>query len=168
MKESNAPLVFWDYCVERRARINNLTAKTNMFQLHGSNAHTYKMGEEGDISNICQFQFYEWCYYYDSADGFPHHCLVLGIVLGPSVGVGNEMAQWILKGNGKVVSGRSTRPLCTDEIYNDNEEKKQKVFDELFELRRGSSLNFPMNSTKTKEQGFEEYSDADKEAQVIY
>ena len=40
MKESNAPLVFWDYCVERRSRINNLTAKTNMFQLHGSNAHT--------------------------------------------------------------------------------------------------------------------------------
>ena len=55
MKESNAPLVFWDYCVERRARINNLTAKTNMFQLHGLNAHTYTMGEEGDISNICQF-----------------------------------------------------------------------------------------------------------------
>ena len=59
MKESNAPLVFWDYCVERRARINNLTEKTNMFHLHGSNTHTYTMGEEGDISNICQFQFYK-------------------------------------------------------------------------------------------------------------
>ena len=76
MKESNAPLVFWNYCVERQAIINNLTAKTSMFQLHGSNAHTYMMGEEGDISNICPFQFYEWCYYYDSADRFPRHCLV--------------------------------------------------------------------------------------------
>ena len=28
MKESNSPLVFWDYCVERRARINNLMAGT--------------------------------------------------------------------------------------------------------------------------------------------
>ena len=27
MCESNSPLCFWDYCVERRARINNLTAK---------------------------------------------------------------------------------------------------------------------------------------------
>ena len=27
MLESNSPLCFWDYCVERRARINNLTAK---------------------------------------------------------------------------------------------------------------------------------------------
>ena len=117
---------------------------------------------EVDISNICQFQFYEWCYYYDSVDGFPHHCLVLGRVLSPSVGVGNEMAQWILKGNVRVVSRRSALPLCTDDIYNDNEEKKRKVFDKLIELRWGSSLNFPMNSTKTKEQEFEEYLDADE------
>ena len=26
MRELNSPLWFWDYCVERRARINNLTA----------------------------------------------------------------------------------------------------------------------------------------------
>ena len=25
--------------------------------------HTYTIVEEGDISNICQFRFYEWCYY---------------------------------------------------------------------------------------------------------
>jgi hypothetical protein len=34
MKRSNCPLAFWDYCVERRARINNMTAKDN-FKLHG-------------------------------------------------------------------------------------------------------------------------------------
>ena len=27
MKDSNCPLAFWDYCAERRARINNMTAK---------------------------------------------------------------------------------------------------------------------------------------------
>ena len=123
-----------------------------MFQLRGSNAHTYTIGEEGNISIKCQLQCYEWCSYYDSADGFPHHRLVLGRVLGTSVGVGNEMAQWILKVNGRVVSRRSARPICTDDIYNINEEKKRKVFDELIELCWGSSLNFPMNSTKTEEQ----------------
>ena len=39
MKDSNCPLAFWDYCVERRARINNLTAK-DTFKLHGTNAPT--------------------------------------------------------------------------------------------------------------------------------
>ena len=38
MKDSNCPLAFWDYCAERRARINNMTAK-DTFNLHGSNPH---------------------------------------------------------------------------------------------------------------------------------
>ena len=59
MKESNSPLAFWDYCVERRARINNLTAK-NIFQLHVPNPHTFLTGDEGDISNLCQFKWYDW------------------------------------------------------------------------------------------------------------
>ena len=83
------------------------------------------------------------------------HCLVLGKDMGPPLGVGNKMAQWIIKVNGRVVSRRSDRPLRNDEIYNNKEEKKWKVFDKLIELRWGSSLNFPMNFTKNKEQEFE-------------
>jgi hypothetical protein len=64
MKDSDCPLAFWDYCVERRAWINNLTAKET-FNLHGSNAHTTITGDEGDISNLCQYRWYEWCYYRD-------------------------------------------------------------------------------------------------------
>ena len=33
MHQSNSPMSLWDYCVERRARINNLMAKDN-FKLH--------------------------------------------------------------------------------------------------------------------------------------
>ena len=55
MKESDSPLAFWDYCVEQRARINNLTAKSR-FKLHGTNAHTSLTGEEGDISNLCKYK----------------------------------------------------------------------------------------------------------------
>ena len=56
MKTSMSPLVFWDYCMERRARINNLTAK-NLFQLEGRNPHYSVTGQEGDISNICMFDW---------------------------------------------------------------------------------------------------------------
>ena len=54
MHESNSPLCFWDCCVERRARINNLTAK-NAFRLHGSTPHTLTTGDEGNILNLCQY-----------------------------------------------------------------------------------------------------------------
>jgi len=51
MRTSDCPIVFWDYCAERRALVNNLTAK-KLPQLHGvSNAHTLTTGDVGDISN---------------------------------------------------------------------------------------------------------------------
>ena len=40
MRMSNSPLVLWDYCAERKARIHNLTAR-NLFQLEGQ-THTWQ------------------------------------------------------------------------------------------------------------------------------
>ena len=50
LKDKDSPLVFWDYCAERRQLINNLTA-TNLFQLDGSNPNFKITGDEGDFSN---------------------------------------------------------------------------------------------------------------------
>jgi len=83
MKESNSPLVFWDYCVKRRACINNLTAK-DLFQLHGTNAHTATLHKDADISNLCCYGWYKWCYYLKQTNKFPFNCEVLGHVLGPA------------------------------------------------------------------------------------
>ena len=60
MRESNSPMCLWDYYVERRARINNLMAKNN-FKLHGMTPRTATLAEEGNISSLCQFGWYEWC-----------------------------------------------------------------------------------------------------------
>jgi hypothetical protein len=51
IKDQNSPMVSWDYCLERRARTHNLTAKSN-FKLHGSNPYTLTLGEEGDIQSL--------------------------------------------------------------------------------------------------------------------
>ena len=100
MKESDCPLLFWDYCAKRRARINNLTAR-KLFQLDGINAHFFITGEDGDISNLCQLSWYEWCYYIEQTSGFLLQREILGCILGPAKGEGNEMAQWISCCNGK-------------------------------------------------------------------
>jgi hypothetical protein len=142
MRESNSPLPFWDYCCERRARIHNLTAK-DAFRLHGTNPHTATLNEEGDISNICQYKWYEWCYYREQTAAFPFNKEVLGRVLGPARGEGNEMAQWILKANGNVIPRRSHRPLQTSELYSPSEEKKRRIFDALIERRWGTSISPP-------------------------
>ena len=95
MKESDIPVVFWGYCSKRLAGINNLTAR-NVFQLEEINAHFYITGEDGDISDLYQLNLYEWCYYLDHTVGFPIQREILGRVLDPAKGKGNEMAQWIL------------------------------------------------------------------------
>ena len=73
MCKSNSPMILWDYCVERQARINNLMAKDN-FKLHGTMPHTATLAEEGNISSLCQFGWYEWCYYHEQMAAFPHNC----------------------------------------------------------------------------------------------
>ena len=42
MLDENPPLVFWDYCAERRALIKNMTAK-DLFQLQGQTPHFEKL-----------------------------------------------------------------------------------------------------------------------------
>ena len=164
MHESNSPLCFWDYCAERRAWINNLTAK-NTFGLHGSNPHTLTTGDEGDISNLCQYAWYEWCHFRDPTAAFPNNKEVLGRVLGPARGAGNEMAQWILKANGRVVPRRSQEPLEVDELHSPVEVKKREVFDELIKRRWGS----PMTPSNTQQQNvFEKYEDHEQQEQPTH
>ena len=145
MHKLNSPLCFWDYCVERRARISNLTAK-NAFRLHGSTPHTLTTGDEGDISNLCQYGWYEWCYFRDQTAAFPNNKEVLGR----------------LKVNGRVVPRRSLRPLKVDEIHIPVEIKKREVFDELIKRRWGTPMT-PPNTQQPK--AFEKYEDHEQQEQ---
>ena len=63
--------------------------------------------------------------------------------VGPAMGKGNEMYQWVLKTNGNVVPQHTVRPLKVDEIHNPVEKKKRKTFDSLIERRRGTALSPP-------------------------
>ena len=62
MLDENSLLVFGDYCAEQRALITNVTAK-DLFQLRVQTPRFATFGEERDISNICQFGWYEWVYF---------------------------------------------------------------------------------------------------------
>ena len=142
MNESNCPLRFWDYCLERRVRIYNLTSRDHI-KVRGSNPHTETFGEQGDISNLCQFHWYDWCYFRDHKAPFPHNQEVLGHVLGPAQGEGNELSQWVLKSNGNVVSRRTVWVLQLAEVDSDTEKCKHDIFDALIERRSGSPMSTP-------------------------
>ena len=129
MRIANSPLCLWDYCAERRALIHNVIPK-GLFQLQGSNPITSTFGFQPDISNICQFEWYSWCYFREESNvQFPFQKEQLGRVLGPLRNEGNAMTQAILRINGRVVPRRTVRPLTVSEIQSPVEIKKREEFD---------------------------------------
>eukprot|EP00957_Ditylum_brightwellii_P159895 12170980-Ditylum_brightwellii.AAC.1 len=134
MKESDCSLALWNYCVEQRAQVNNFTAN-NFFKLNGTTPHMALTGEEGDILSLCIFKWYEWCYFREQNMSFPFNKEVLGCILGPAKDEGDEMAQWVMKGNGNVMSCQTLRLLNVEELNNKSKIRSCKFFDSLIERR---------------------------------
>ena len=142
MREADSPFPFWDSCLEIRVQIYNLIARDHI-EIRGTMPHTATPGEEGDSSNLCQYKWYDWCYYREHTAKFPHNQEFLGCVLGPSRGEDSEMAQWVLKANGNVVPRCSLQPLQVSEIQRQSEIMKLKTFNCLIKRRWGTSINPP-------------------------
>ena len=100
-------------------------------------------GDQGDISNLCQFRWYDWCYFWDHKAPFPHNQEVLGRILGPARGEGNELPQWVLKSNDNVVPRQTIQALQLAELYSDTEKWKCDIFDALIERRWGLPMSTP-------------------------
>lgn len=147
LRQADSPLVLWDYCVQRRERIHNVTPK-NLFQLNDNTPTVAILGVEGDISNICQFGWYDWCYYRENNTvAFPHQKKCLGHVLGPLKNEGNAMTQAILKENSLVVPRQSVRRLTEAESNSDSEKKKRDAFDVKIKSKVDDSLSPPPECT---------------------
>ena len=162
--ESNCPICLWDYCLERRGRINNLTAK-DIFNLKEETPYTTVFGREGDISALSDFSWYEAVYYLDHKQPFPFAKDMLGCYLGPSTGVGNEYCSWILRSNGRVISRRTVRPLTHIESTSSTERKKLQYFDECIKSKFGDGITGPKEFISEQAQNnldFDDYEDDEK------
>lgn len=119
--------------------------------MNGLNPATSTFGTEGDISNICQFDWYEWCYFREESHVlFPFQKRQLGRVLAPLKNEGNEMYQAVLTITDKVVPRRTVSKLTTAEINSNVEIRKMQRFDEEIHKHLGSSTKiestFPIPS----------------------
>ena len=161
LRTSNCPLVLWDYCAERRALIHNLTPR-DLFQTSGKTPIEATLGTQGDISNLCNFSWYDWCYYREEAGHqFPYQKSLLGRVLGPAKNEGNEMAQHILTHNGKIVPRRTTRRLTIDELHNPTEIKKRNDYDNRITSILGDCMTLPPKDSDVPDLELLDFSDPD-------
>jgi hypothetical protein len=102
-------------------------------------------GMEADISNLCQFGWYEWVYFREDSASFPFQKERLGRCLGPAKNEGNAMTQRVLKDNGKVVPRRTIRRLSTAELSLTNETEAERRMQFTTSVRGilGDSISLP-------------------------
>jgi hypothetical protein len=112
MVRAGAPKPFWADAIELEAYVHSNTAH-DIFILQGEVPETVMSGETSDISQFCEFTFYDWIMFRDQPVAFPDDNPVLGCYLGPAIDVGPALTAKILKANGEVVY-RSTYCALTD------------------------------------------------------
>ena len=115
MVKADSPLILWDYCIERRAAIENSIAKEN-YQLKGSVPHSVMTGELTEISNLCNFKWYEWVKFRKTGEQYPYPTEWIGRCLGPAVSKGNAMSQNVLTESGEVLPVQTLRRLTPSEL----------------------------------------------------
>jgi hypothetical protein len=143
LKDSNCPMNLWDYCAQYRAQILSATARPNNYALDGQVPYTKMTGQPLDISNICEFKWYEWIYFRDHTSTFPHASEQLGRCLGPALNSGTAMSQWVLTRQGNVIPRQTLRKLTPSELISDVERNKRNEFDAAIRKRHGDSISPP-------------------------
>ena len=110
MLKQNVPKKLWDHCLELESRIRSATTLPR-FDLNHQTPEAKMHGISSDISDICEFEFYEWVMFNDSQTTFPEAKFQVGRWLGPAIDVGSALTYKILKSNGRVVPRSTIRHL---------------------------------------------------------
>ena len=77
MIRTSSPKVLWDDCLELEAKIQSSTA-SNIFELEGEVPKTAMNGETTNITQLCEFGWYDCVYFHDNAVTYPNDKWVLG------------------------------------------------------------------------------------------
>ena len=124
---SGCPKRLWDDCMELESFIRSHTA-LDIWQLQGQVPQTFMTGQTADISQFYELEWYEWCFYHDSAIKFPNDKFRLGRWLGPAIDVGPAMTGKILKPNGNTRYVSTYRALTPEEYETDEVKAKMEAF----------------------------------------
>ena len=140
MVRTNTPKVLWDDCIELEAMIQSHTAN-GKFALNGESPETAVTGSTVDISDFCEFEWYQWILFRNTTIAFPEDKLVLGRYLGPSFDIGPVMAAKCLQSNGITMHRTTLRALTDDEMSSPEMMERMKEFTIAIEARLGGGFS---------------------------
>jgi hypothetical protein len=133
MLTTNAPHVLWDYCMELMAQIRSHLA-LDLLELQGDTPSTVLTGDTSDISNLCEFRWYDMVWFVDPTDKMENKKLAR--YLGPSHDVGQAMSSKLLTQKAQEISRTSVIPLSVEDKNNPAIQEKINEYNKLLEVTR--------------------------------
>ena len=94
--------------------IRSHTAHT-AYELKGEVPEKIMTGQTADISNIYEYDWYEWVMFLDNVTSYPEDRRTLGRYLGPAIDVGSSLCYKILKADGNISCRTTVRSLTLKE-----------------------------------------------------
>ena len=163
MMYRNFPLRLWCYLLEYSCDIESIMVPI-MYRNKGRTGYEMVYGITPDISEYVEFQFYDYCWYWDMPQSYPHEKKSLSRWLGVAHRVGQSMVYYIMNSNGKVIC-RSTVSQLEPSDYDVVEYKlRMTKLDSTIEI----SIGDYKNATNVKSSNIPDMDNDDLEAQLSF
>ena len=138
-----SPATLWDHCIELESILRSNTA-TYHPELNGQVPETIMKGQTADISNLAEYEWYDWVVYWKKTADYPEFKECYGRWLGPAIDIGYSMTAKILQENGHVIYTGTHRPLTQEERDSHSEQRIQDDIDRNINNRLGGPVTDAM------------------------
>ena len=161
MLRRKVPMRLWCYAMEYFCDLHSVTVP-GMFRNRGRTGYEIVHGHTPDISEYVEFQFYDYCFYWDTPQGYPHERKHIGRWLGVAHRVGQAMVFWIMNNNGQVIARSTVIPLQPGDYEVDEIKRRMTDLDNTISNTIGDYRN-AINENVTD---VPEFGDDELEAQL--
>ena len=163
MVERNVPLRLWCYALEYACELHSIMVPT-MYRNRGRSGYEIIFGHTPDISEYVEFGFYDYCWYWDTPQSYPHEKKNIGRWLGVAHRVGQSMVYYIMNTNGKVIARSTATPLELADYDVKETQERMKELDAVIE----SSIGDYRNATNVSSKQIPDMDDDDITAQLSF
>ena len=112
--QKRSPTTLWDHCIELESILRSNTAVFHP-ELNGQVPEKIMTGQTADISNLAEYEWYDWVVYWKKTADYPESKECYGRWMGPAIDIGCSIPAKILQENGHVIYNGTHQPLTQDE-----------------------------------------------------
>jgi hypothetical protein len=127
MLKTYTPKRLWDCCLELHSKIRSNTSH-DLTTLGRQTPQTIMGGKSADISELCEYDWFQWLWFRDTLSSFPNEPKVLVLYMSPSKSIGPAMCCHLLKANRSFVQRSTIGPLTPEDLTNEDTKRQMAEF----------------------------------------